>query len=381
MKFLYRAEKKYDEGFLDYISRMSYFNGFSSSGVLLRKLCDFYDEAYGGVRSKKIEMYKVRLALEQLLQRNMPVDRMFYTDGCQFTNERVKVCIRCWCECRYIRYYWWFSHYVKCHIHDDNLFFPNEVSFESDDVVGEMFSNDVSCLEIYSSHLLTRLIMFYLNSDNAIELMEGDLNEHLYAKSNIEWVADYFGEHMNVYLNISGALELIDSGSLVGFSVHKKMESVYKELLVNNEPFEKSVRIITAIIVGRNTRLFRHSKGSYCSTSFLRWKRQELLSIDELFYAYIGFGQLSGTLTSFVLRHEMKGFENLCPDEDRQLCLAIFGTSISWPYGNYTDHDDDYRQYQSQMNSGFRKVSPSMKYNEYLATLGKKTIDSLEADN
>ena len=154
----------------------------------------------------------------------------------------------------------------------------------------------------------------------------------------------------------------------------KKMENIYKEFLVNNECFEKSVRIITAIRVGDNRKLFGYSYYAPAAPGFSEWMKQEVLSIDELFYAYVGFGRLSGTPLKLAIRHEMIGFENLDPYRDRQLCLAIFNTYIWWPYAD----DDDFSAYGSRMNYTYPKQSPSIKYNEYLATLGRKTVDSLE---
>lgn len=374
MKLLYRGEKKYDEGLWDYLSRLGYWNGFSSVDILLRSLCHFSDGISSGITSKKKDMYKIRCILEQLLKRNISMDRIFNMQGCQVPNGSVKICQGCWEESRYVRYYWRFSHYVKCHIHGIFLIIPSKFSYHSDNVIGKISDGEVNHSEKYSINLLTLSTMFYLDSDNAIELMDKDLERHRCAKEIVEWVGKFFRDYMGVNLNIEGASRLIDSGNLIGFSVLKKMESIYRELLVNNESFEKSVRIIAAIRVGDRSNILRFCRYNVFGLGFSEWVKQEVLSVDELFYAYFGFGRLSGTPLKFAIRHEMTGFEKLDSFVDRKLCLAIFNSYISWPYVD----DDDVRTYWVRMNHDYPKKSPSIKYNEFLATLGRKTIYSLE---
>ena len=46
LKLLYRADKFLDESFFDYLSRLSYWNGFNSADVFTSVLVKLYNKIY-----------------------------------------------------------------------------------------------------------------------------------------------------------------------------------------------------------------------------------------------------------------------------------------------------------------------------------------------
>lgn len=375
MKLLYRADKYDDESFSDFLDRLGCWNGFSSKETFSRCLADLFNETYGGDKNKKVDEHKVHLMLEQLLGRNIPEAGAFSMALSKIPSGTVKVCANCWKENRYIRFYWRFNSYVECHVHGVLLTYPNLFSYQSDNSVGEQADNSLDISEKYPRHLLVEAIKFYLGSDCSLSLIEEDLEQHRYAKEITEWVAGFFSEKLGVILNLTGALKVIDSGNLIGLSVPKKMESIYARLLSGNELLETNVRIITAIRIGdQSTFWTHHRRYEPPALGFEQWRKTEVLSIDDLFYAYLGFGQRNGTPKNYKIRYEMTGFDNLDPHVDRQLCLAIFSGSIRWPYGR----DEDLAKYQFKLQ--YAEAKPrSIKYHEFLKMLGYKTVDDLDA--
>lgn len=370
MKLLYRSEKYHDESFSDFLDRLGYWNGFSSKETFARFLADLFNETYYS------DGYGAHLMLEQLLGRNIPKTGNHCMARSKIPNGVVKICANCWKENRYIRFYWRFNDYIECHIHGALLIYPNFFSYQSDNAIGVKADGKLDDSEKYPRYLLIEAIKFYLNYDCSLNLIEKELEQHRYAKEITKWVVDFFSENLGMRLNLSGAIRLIDSGGLIGLSVRKKMESIYEWLLSGNEPLEQLVRIITAIRIGDRTTIYWTGRRRYEQpvSGFEQWLKTEVLSIDDLFYAYLGFGQRDGSPKNHKIRYEMTGFENLDPRADRQLCLAIFSSSIQWPY----ERDRDLAKYQ--FNLLYSKTKPrSIKYHEFLKTLGYKTVDDLDA--
>lgn len=131
MKLLYRGKKYEDEFLTDYVQRISDKNGFSSVGKFRRVLFQYYRNNNGDVVQLR-SMAVSRVSLELLLKINIPIDhynRWLYGSGSGRWHRVKRICLSCWNEQKYIKFYWWLKAYEKCHLHHEQLIYmsgPNE---------------------------------------------------------------------------------------------------------------------------------------------------------------------------------------------------------------------------------------------------------------
>lgn len=123
MKLLYRGLKKSDEFFGDYISRISVKNGYANKEKFRKSLGEYYlnncEENYGYLNENAM----LRLALEHIVQRNIPVDEhhKFNSSRRDMWIKDHRICDDCWHQEAYIRFYWWFTDYQRCHVHKKSM--------------------------------------------------------------------------------------------------------------------------------------------------------------------------------------------------------------------------------------------------------------------
>lgn len=369
---LYRNSKYVDESFFDYLSRLSYWNGFGSVEKFSKFIAEAHGEKLGGVRDQRKNEYMLRCWVEQLLRRNIPISQMNSLMKSKISHGKARVCPHCWEESRYIRFYWRFDDYIVCHKHQTLLvpFLNWDMGIcNHNDCVSEEFAKESS----EAKSILMQAIKIHAEKDNALTLIEKELDRHGYEKSLVFWISAFFKNNLHACLNEDEAKHLIDSNALVGNEIFKRMDLIIQELLGENAQLERRLRILLAVHIldnksSRWRRIYRDPADGY-----KEWASAEVLSIDELLYAYIGFGTRQGCPKNFKFRYEIRGFENLDESEDRRLCVAIFGAYIKWPYEKT---DDDLRDYQNRIIN--QKPSPgSIKYGDYLRSLGKMVLDDI----
>lgn len=382
MKLLFRGKLHHDEDFTDYIARLGFWNGFSFHDFI-DALGELFYKKYRYCAEVLNEEYVALLMLEQLLERNIPQNNTrdlrapWYcpTTAIEFT-EDIKICSECWQESRYIRFYWHFSDYMRCHIHDTFLHYPETFSYQSDNSSGLTISVDVEVTESSSCYILMELIKSHVRSDYALELIAREFEEYLFCLELVQLLAEHFSKYMNVNLNSEAALKTLRSGVLIEGTLTRKMDRIYELLLVGNEFLERRVRCI-AVIKSRETadHAIYNLKGNARSSEVERWIVTEVLSIDELFYAYIRVYVEFQDIKGFRVSRELSGFEKLDDTVDRNLSLELFCQPLYWPYPAMLDEDIlAYRHMIRQEKEG----DCSMRYNSFLKMLGHKTIDELE---
>lgn len=369
---MYRKSKHVDESFFDYLSRLSYWNGFGSVEKFSKFIAEEYGEKLGGVRDQIKNEYILRCWIEQLLRRNIPISQMNSLMESKVSHGKARVCPHCWEEARYIRFYWRFNDYTTCHKHQ--VLLVTFLDWDMDicnynDCVAEKFAKESN----EANGILMQAVKIHAEKDNALALIEKEMDRYGYERDLVSWISAFFKNNLNACLNEVEAKQLIDSNVLVGNQIFKRMDLIIQELLGDHAQFERRLRILLAVHILDNKtlcgrRIFRDPADGY-----KEWATAEVLSIDELLYAYIGFGSRQGCPINFKFRYEVRGFENLDESADRQLCVAIFGAYLNWPYEKT---DDDLRDYQNRVIN--QKPNPgSIKYGDYLRSLGKKVLHDI----
>lgn len=369
---LCRKSKHVDENIFDYFSRLSYWNGFGSVEIFTKFIAEAHGEKLGRVRDRVRNEYTLRAWIEQLLRRNIPISQMNSLMECKISHGKARVCPRCWEKAPYIRFYWRFDDYTVCHKHQALLapFLSWDMGVcNYNDCVSEEFVKEGS----EANSILMQAVKIHAEKDNALALIEKEMERYIYERDLVSWVSAFFKNNLNACLNEVEAKRLIDSSVLVGNQIFKRMDLIIQELLGDHTQFERRLRILLAVHILDNKSLCGRRIYRDPADGYKEWATAEVLSIDELLYAYIGIGSRQGCPKNIKFRYEIRGFENLDESEDRQLCVAIFGAYLNWPYENT---DDDLRDYQNRITN--QKPNPgSIKYGDYLRSLGKKILHDI----
>jgi len=309
-----------------------------------------------------------------MLRKNIHISQLNSLIGCTIPNGSAKICTQCWEDKPYIRFYWNFHHYITCHEHQ--LKMMPFLSFGEGSGNGSTCdaSSDSNIESHFLRSVLVRSIEIYSKKDNAIESVELQMKQYLYEKETVSWVCEFFRAEFGVSLDHQNTQFLIDSADLVGLPVFRKMDNIISALLIGNPSFERRVRVIFALRVLNCARDIEHRRTQIPAPGYEEWATSEVMSIDDLLYAYIGFGALPGYPYFYKIRYEIRGFENLHQSMDRQLCLGIFSYRPKWTY----EADKDVHNYQQQMRGQKAKGNVgTLKYNEYLKSQGKSVLDNL----
>ncbi len=375
LKLLYRADKFLDESFFDYLSRLSYWNGFNSANVFKSALIKLYNKIYLDDKNQLFNIMKCHSALESVLKRNINYSQLNLFNYSLCHKGVIKICRCCWMKSKYIRFYWRMDGYSICHIHKTKLIVCSEGLYSH--YFSSVNDSKVETDKMeHNQRVLNKAIEIYSLTDFALKKIESELDCNFYEKKIIIWLSHFLKMHMSRDVNISDALNLSDSGALVGLSIHNRMDKIINILSASNKWLENVIRIVAVLRVKQLPIQYDASGWTYYpAPGFDYWANIEGLSIDSLFYAYVGFGSLRHTMPArYQFRYEFEGFSFLESSIDRSLCVSLYNTSLYFPYDR---NDVDLISYQELVKN--RWPNPrSIKFNEYLKLIGKKSIDDLE---
>ncbi len=182
---------------------------------------------------------------------------------------------------------------------------------------------------------------------------------------------------MSVNLNVKETLDLSKTGRLVGLNIGQRIEIILACLLKNTEIERLTARVITVLMIKHDHRMwFLNRRDSRPADGFDYWASCEILSIDDLFYAYIGFANNKAVaLERCTLKKEIECLKVLGDFDDMHFFFTFCSMKLPFSYINYSNCKD-LDSYQTI----FKNSPPEMKgikYNKYLKSLGRKTDDDI----
>jgi hypothetical protein len=123
MRLLYRGLKKEDEFVIDYLARIATENGYRRNSTFRQDLRLIAEEYQSSTEISLSNQAKVTFALELCLSRKIQCDEYCgMVPASNFLSRQTPtVCESCYDTDPYIRFYWWFSAYKRCHIHGNYL--------------------------------------------------------------------------------------------------------------------------------------------------------------------------------------------------------------------------------------------------------------------
>lgn len=377
LKLLYRVDKFVDETIVDYIARVSYFNGFESPGKFSSYLADLYDLVFGREGNKEFSFYskkdeieiKSHLMLEQVLQRNILFSQFNSFERCLIPHGEPKVCPQCWQKSQYIKFFWRLDSYKICHTHKLRMQSFNGFGGEygSDFVDGEAHEVGVEF------NFLKKSIEIHSRRNYALNCLNREFNERDLLKDITVWISRFFREAMHISINEQEALSIIWDEELVGLSMERKMHRIISVMASEDYELERMLKIVVAIRVGNNSNGWgRFGLVSDKDRFLRRWFIHEVVSTDELLYEYLRLGSLEFPPRKFKLRCRIKCLQGLDPNIEHDISLTIMKTKIDWPYGK----DRDLREYQLYIRYSTPKPG-QRKYSEFLRERGKLVLDDL----
>ena len=372
MKLLYREEKHVDETFSDYLSRLSYWNGFSSKKKFTNILSNLFDEKYENNTKKRKNEQKIHLMLEQLLKRNIPSPDTCHLAPYKIPNGRAKICTICWENQHYIRFFWHFNNYSACHIHNIEMQTAAHLTYNQNITKPRKTEENQNIKYNYPNHLLVELIKKHSKYHHGINFIEEQIEHYSYINSLVTFLDKYFCENRKTHLETKKTLELVESVNFLTMSAEEKIEKTLKTLLIGNELHEREARIIAAIRTSKKHYRFGYVYHESTPRNFQQWAYNEILSKDELLYVYLGLNHIKMEQVENTTFCDLFDIENLPLKIDRQLCMDIHNNTIRWPY----KADEDLANYISSLKNS-KPTKKLITYNEYLHSNGKKTITNL----
>lgn len=335
MKLLYRAEQYVDESFSGYLARLSYWNGFKSENIFISWLHRIYkelfyccelnnDESLLAVINKERNISrwdKCRISLEAILGRSFSCSEMNLGEVTR-TNFRIagKICLLCWDETPYMRFYWEDDRYTVCHKHDvlllpmRNISYSPKFNIDNSICKYEKINRQNNC-EITRIFLKGR--RGQICNKNVLMSEKWVAREELHLWQH---VIRFLKERFSISFEFENIFESIDHESLFGLPVVERIEKVRKHLVFQRPMYEKLINVVIILYVQKSGLPFPLSKKN--------WVASEAYSLKPVFYSYIfGVGQHLFSGDSGISSKVMPPIPFL-KFSDRMLCKFILESSI-----------------------------------------------------
>lgn len=260
MKLLYRGIKKSDEFFGDYLSRISVKNGFTNKDKFRKSLEKYYlnncEENYGSLNENAM----LRLALEHMFQRNIPVDEhhKFNSSIPVIWAKDHRICDDCWRQEAYIRFYWWLTNYQQCHVHKKGMRSK-----------GCLRSKDTESLGAeYNTSVTEKIVQRYSGDEQAQILVIREIEWMLYDIPVAQGMQNILKTEIPDSLGEDTLETEIRSGAFIGLPPNLRISRIAAFYSTIYENHDFWLRIIALMICTPRNR------GLYCASG---WRNLEYL--------------------------------------------------------------------------------------------------------
>jgi hypothetical protein len=372
MKLLYSAEKFRDEGFPDYLERLSCHNGFGNSSkfkawlrVIYTGMCitsynldNEKDCKKNCVYTKCFRQMKMcSIALEFLLRRSFDHSELnFEAYLGQYTSN--KICVYCWATCPYRRYYWRHKHYNVCHTHGERLVTVKRFVYSNSDITTHPDNFSVLESSIYNCSVRKTILTYY----PAINLLYLEFQVRL--SKSIHAVLVHAVSILNRRFKIlaNAAYSTVTVETVAWLPLFERLEKI-ADLIISIIPqHERIVKVVLVICVGESWLLrFRPAH---------QWMHSTAYSIHPLFHSYLfGVeGPLFYDFDSFVANFKGRSPLYGLSRSDNFFEFLVESGIISGDELPYVD--------QKETKVWMDRVSPTISaFKEYSADLGINIFD------
>lgn len=340
VKLLYRADKFPDECFPDYLARLSCWNGFKDSSDFIRFLSKIYNNLYPGgcqeenpgpnsrefeaIHPSYIRWYKCRIALEFIIRRSLVYSEL-NLDAYKASQSN-KVCLSCWGENPYRKFYWRYREYNICHKHNVRLVVVDNVPYNSPtltvatEYVTTLDRRSISCT--YVSAILRNNPFKTFNFENLNR--ENDIIE----QEITLWrrVIRFLNERFSFSFVSTDIFDFVTLESIAGLAMSDRLEKMTEELIGLKTEFSVFIKAAVLVCIQRSHLMYYPDVKS--------WVLSEAYLINPVFYSYLyGINQHFFIKDEFTFADEMfrkNAFRrvDLSRVSDRILCKFILESRI-----------------------------------------------------
>ncbi|WP_039916587.1 hypothetical protein [Cellvibrio mixtus] len=248
VRLLYRKEKHVDENFFDYVSRLAYWNGYSSEKIFSDKLILLFKRKFPD-RSFYVEKtQKIITMIEFLIEKEINYSQLNLSIF-RKVNSEFHICPICWEENGYIRFYWRYENYLVCHIHIANMQKVSELDYGGQ--IACMVT-DESVKPNYSCLILMRSVAVFSKSDGAPDMVKMEVQINYIMIGMVKLICNVFISLFDVYLHDKIIISALKNGYFVGLSISKKMEKMFTKLLYGNNKYRVDLQGLVMILIDSN---------------------------------------------------------------------------------------------------------------------------------
>ncbi|CAN8139646.1 hypothetical protein THIOSC15_1730009 [uncultured Thiomicrorhabdus sp.] len=242
---LFTPPKYSDEVLSDYIDRLAFYNGFSSRNKFIRSIS----------QNTRLQGYNKTHKSLMLLTSNS-IDFKEPIGRGKNKKHKVRMCSKCFCEDRYIRFFWEFYEYKNCHIHRIPLIEVNSFTYD----ICLVCSEKENCRVTSGKNFYEKTIEYAqpLSSDfiSFNSIVNNEVNSKKIAMFFINFLKVFFSKNFNEILETKKIKYQVSSGRFIGLGIHKIITSITKYLAKGD--FEREqfmVFILTLMVQNRGLKI------------------------------------------------------------------------------------------------------------------------------
>lgn len=340
VKLLYRADKFPDECFPDYLARLSCWNGFKDSADFMRFLSKIYNNLHPDDCQEKnpdpdskefearypfyIRWYKCRIALEFIIRRSLVYSEL-NLDAYRVSQPN-KVCVGCWGENPYRKFYWRYQEYKICHKHNvrlvvvDNILYNSPTLTGTTEYVATLDRRSISCS--YVSAILRNNPLKTFNFENL------QRENYIIELEITLWkrVIRFLNERFSFSFVSMDIFDFVTLESIAGLAISNRLEKMTEKLIGCKTEFSLFIKTAVLVCIQRSYLMYYPDVKS--------WVLSEAYFINPVFYSYLyGINQhffIKDELTFADEISQKNAFRrvNLSRVSDRILCKFILESRI-----------------------------------------------------